>query len=128
MALLEAMSMGCVPVVTDLPGGIREVIENGVTGFKCSIDQNGEFVAAIENLHYNRALLHQMKLRDMELVRKNFDVKNQALLYQDLFAELANSPNAPIHHQVNKKIGSRLDQPWLYNTLTHALRNKLKRS
>jgi glycosyltransferase involved in cell wall biosynthesis len=75
VALLEAMSMGCVPVVTDLPGGIREVVENGVTGYKCAIDKNEEFVTAIETLHSNRTLLHQMKLNDMELVRKNYDVK-----------------------------------------------------
>jgi len=35
VALVEAMSVGLVPVATDLPGGLRELVKNDVNGFLC---------------------------------------------------------------------------------------------
>lgn len=122
VALLEAMSMGCVPVVTDLPGGIQEVVTDGVTGFKCNIDDNRRFAEAIMNLHNNRGLMCQMQLNAAQLVRNNFEVNKQSGLYQELFNKIATRSTAPLHHKINKKIGSRLDQPWLPNVFTKLLR------
>ncbi|MBC7887147.1 MAG: glycosyltransferase family 4 protein [Ferruginibacter sp.] len=122
VALLEAMSMGCVPVVTDLPGGIRELVEDGITGYKCGMDDNIAFAATIQSLHFNREFLYQLQLEVTDLVSNNFDVKKQAPLYQELFKRTAANPAAPLHHQVHKKIGSRLDQAWLPNFITQSIR------
>lgn len=34
LAMLEAMNRGCVPVVPDIPCGMRDVVEQGVNGFR----------------------------------------------------------------------------------------------
>jgi glycosyltransferase involved in cell wall biosynthesis len=122
VALLEAMSMGCVPVVTDLPGGIRELIEDGVNGYKCPIDENVVFAEKIIELHKNREKLFVMQLNAMEKVSQNFDAKKQSPKYQELFKQSVFSNDAPRHHAVHRKIGSRLDQPWLPNSMTSLIR------
>ncbi len=40
VSLLETMSAGLVPVITDLPGGIREIVEPAV-GFRLPMGDKG---------------------------------------------------------------------------------------
>jgi len=49
VALLEAGAAGVVPVVSNLPSGIPEVVEPGVTGFRPETGDIDGFVAAISN-------------------------------------------------------------------------------
>src|SRR5258708_9017362 len=48
VALIETMSLGCVPVVSDLPGGVRELVHTGETGFRCPPDDPAAFAGYIE--------------------------------------------------------------------------------
>ena len=45
LSLLEAMEAGCVPVVTDLPSGIPELVEHGVSGFRVPVGDLDAFAA-----------------------------------------------------------------------------------
>lgn len=126
VALLESMSRGCIPVVTDLPGGIRELVEDGVTGFKCPINSNEAFAAAVEKLHHNRALLLQMQNNASHIVFEQYNAIHQSPRYQQVFHTVAVGDVVPRHHAVNRKIGSRLDQSWMPFKLTKFLRNVLK--
>lgn len=49
LAMLEAMSYGCVPVVTDVSGA-REFIQDGTNGYICKIDHIEEVADGIEKL------------------------------------------------------------------------------
>ena len=60
VALLEAMGAGLVPVATNLPGGLREMVQQGKNGFLCAMDDVAAFAAAIEWLHYNRQALEEI--------------------------------------------------------------------
>jgi glycosyltransferase involved in cell wall biosynthesis len=122
VALLESMSQGCVPVVTDLPGGIQEIVEDGVTGYKCKIDSIEEFAEKIIFLHNNREKLCRMQLEAMEKVAVQFNAVEQSPKYQNIFKRVLESKNVPRHHYVNCKIGSRLDRPWIPNSVTTFLR------
>ncbi len=123
VALLESMSRGCVPIASNLQGGIQEVVIDGITGYKCSINKNEEFANKIELLHKDRELLISMQIASKELVSQNFEVKKQTLKYQTFFKTVLEEKNTPRHHLVNEKIGSRLDQPWIPNFVTKSLRN-----
>lgn len=125
VALLESMSQGCVPVVTDLPGGIQEIVEDGVTGFKCKIDSIDEFAEKIIILHNNREKLYRMQLAAMEKVAVQFNAVEQSPKYQKIFKWVLESSNKPRHHHLNLKIGSRLDQPWLPDFFVTFIRNKI---
>jgi glycosyltransferase involved in cell wall biosynthesis len=127
VAMLEAMSMGCVPVVTELPGGIEETIQNGVNGFKCKLDQIDDFVIAIEILNSNRDLLYEMQTKCHSTVLANFNIYKNTSSYIKIFKNYAKSSVAPRHHRFSLKIGSRLDQRWIPNIITRDLRsNKIR--
>ena len=122
VALLEAMSMGCVPIVTNLEGGIQEIVEDDFNGFKCPIDNNTVFVNYIILLHQNRDKLVQMQINAAASVRNNFNAAIQMPKYHSIFLNRLELEQIPRHHSVNKKIGSRLDQKWIPNIITTMLR------
>ncbi|HZE86335.1 MAG TPA: glycosyltransferase family 4 protein, partial [Puia sp.] len=122
VALVETMSMGCVPVASDLPGGIRELIRDGETGFRCKMNDNQAFAEQIEKLHFDRELLDTMSRHAYETIYAGYDAKIQSPKYQELFSRVAASPGTPRHHAVKKKLGSRLDQPWLPDSIVKYLR------
>jgi hypothetical protein len=115
------MSVGVVPVVSDLPGGIREIVTEE-TGFRCALKDTAAFANAIETLHNNRALLETYSHNCIQIVTKHFNAVCQSPKYQDFFKACMEEERIPRHMLVNKKIGSRLDQPWLPDFVTKNLR------
>ena len=84
VALLEAMSAGLVPVVSDLPSGIPEVVDVA-TGFRVVIGDIDGFVAPIVALDRDRARLEAMS-RAARNRAAGFDVHTRAPAYHALFA------------------------------------------
>ena len=125
VALLEAMAAGVVPVATNLPGGLRELVKDGVNGFLCAENDNTAFADKIAWLHHNREALEKMSSNAFQEVNNHFNAAVQSPKYQDFFKETAATPGKPCHHSVKKKIGSRLDQPWMPNAITKMLRGQL---
>lgn len=126
VALLECMSQGCVPVVTDLPGGIRELVIDGENGFKCEMNDNEAFTVAVEMLHNNREYLLEMQKHVSNIIFKNYNATTQSPIYQEIFRSLSISGTTPNHHSVHRKIGSRLDHPLIPNIVTSFIRNILE--
>jgi len=122
VALLEAMSMGCVPVISDLKGGIQELVEDNINGYKCTINDNQLFADQILHLNANRSLLFQLQKNAQQKIHKNYNAIIQMPKYQDIFLELYKKNSLPKHHSVSIKIGSRLDQIWIPNFVTRFLR------
>ncbi|PWT72740.1 MAG: hypothetical protein C5B59_14975 [Bacteroidetes bacterium] len=121
VSLLETMSVGVVPVVSDLPGGIREIVSES-TGIRCKMGDPISFANAIETLHHDRVLMQTLSHNCLQLVRTNFNAECQSPKYQAFFASCMQENSAPRHMSINKKIGSRLDQPWLPDFITKNLR------
>lgn len=59
LAMLEAMAVGCVPIVTKV-SGTSEYIEHGVNGFLCNLDCVDEVVENIAKIEADRIVLLQM--------------------------------------------------------------------
>ena len=125
VSLLETMSVGLVPVISDLPGGIREVV-NEQTGFRITVDDNEGFAAAIACLHNDRDLLRKLSVGCREEIIKNYDVRQTAAAYHDLFRQYATrfSPK-----RLKKlKLGARLDQSWLPSFIKRSIRLAFEKS
>jgi glycosyltransferase involved in cell wall biosynthesis len=122
VAMLEAMSVGCVPVVTSLSGGINETIKNGVNGFLCELGSIHEFAEKIILLANNRQLLKDMQNNAFVTIEQSFNPYLNFKKYQDVFNELNLENTKPLHQNTSKKIGSRLDAKFIPNWLTTALR------
>jgi glycosyltransferase involved in cell wall biosynthesis len=73
LSLLEAMGAGLVPVVSDLPSGVGEVV-NETTGKLVALDDIAGYARAICWLHEHREAMTQMALAAQRRVREEFSV------------------------------------------------------
>ena len=118
VAILETMACGVVTIVNDLPGGIRDLI-NENTGFRIKNNTIQEFTNRIIELEENRLLLHQMQQNCFDICRSNYDVKINSDKYVGLFLKyklLARSQKSQV-----KKL-QKLDIPFFPNWFTTAVR------
>src|SRR4029453_9440908 len=60
VALLEAMGVGLVPVVSRVESGVTEILTDGVTGLMPPVGDPRAFADAIAALHANRLKLESM--------------------------------------------------------------------
>jgi glycosyltransferase involved in cell wall biosynthesis len=121
VTLLEAMAAGVVPVVSDLPSGIREVVEPEVTGLLPAVDDVEGFIKAVRRLATDRAALESMSQAARERVQSNFDIRHRVAAYQQLFAGHRDL-RRPRPARVRMPYGSRLDRPWIPNAAVKAVR------
>ncbi len=73
-ALLEAMAVGLVPVVTNF-NTAKEVIDNNINGFITNYDIN-EFSVKCEKLLTNRNLLSKMSKETRNKIKKEYKLEN----------------------------------------------------
>ena len=73
LSLLEAMGHGLVPVVSDLPSGIREVVD-GRRGILVAPENIAGYAAAIIQLHRNRDQLRSFSQAAREKVRSGYSI------------------------------------------------------
>jgi glycosyltransferase involved in cell wall biosynthesis len=73
LSLLEAMAAGLVPVVSDLPSGIREVVDAS-TGKLVPPENTKGYADAIVQLHRNRDELSRLSQNAQEKARREFTV------------------------------------------------------
>lgn len=60
LALLEAMSVGCVPIVGDIASGVGQLVREGETGFLVMPGDVASFAARIKTLCGDRELLRRL--------------------------------------------------------------------
>jgi glycosyltransferase involved in cell wall biosynthesis len=120
VSLLETMSVGLVPVVTDLPGGIHEIVKSDI-GFALPMNDNAAFAAAIIKLYHDRDLLGQLSKKAREKAEQKFDVKKTTLAYFEKFSQFQDSFTPKTLKK--EPLGSRLDHPLIPSFITRALRS-----
>ena len=120
LVLLEAMASGLVPVASDIPSGVPELVIADETGYRPAVGDVAAFAQAIAGLASNPPLLERLSAASRALVAGEFDVRERARDYHELFArwEELKRPRGPARFHY----GSRLDQPWIPNALVYALR------
>jgi glycosyltransferase involved in cell wall biosynthesis len=72
MSLLESMSFGLVPVVTNV-GSIKYVVQSGENGIMVDKNPAEEVAAAIEKLTLNRELLQKMSVNASDFIFKHYN-------------------------------------------------------
>lgn len=89
MVFAEAQAMG-VPVVSSLHGGIREIVENGVTGLLVPERDYEALAAALDRLLNDDSLYQPFRLAAVNRVARHFDLNRQTALLEDAYDEIAN--------------------------------------
>jgi len=84
VSILEALANGIVPVVSDLPGGIRDIVNYSI-GYRCQPYDLSQFAAAIEELYKDKDKLKQLQANGIALAKKNYDIVKAADAYFEFF-------------------------------------------
>jgi len=127
VALVEAMGAGLVPVISDIPSGVPEVIEDGVNGFTPTVGDNAGFTEAIATVAADRARLEAMSTAARDMVATRFNVSDRIAGYEALY-DRWRELRRPRGAHVPLPYGSRLDQSWLSNALVRTIRIALRRA
>lgn len=118
VSLLEAISCGVVTIVSDLPGGIRDIVKEGI-GYRCELNNVRAFAEHIITLDSDRTVLYKMQQNCYNLAQNNFDIEKNADNYFRFFMKYSDMKRS------NKKISfkmSRLDKPHFPNKLVKLIR------
>jgi glycosyltransferase involved in cell wall biosynthesis len=125
IALLEAIAAGVVPVVSAVSSGVSDVVEPGVSGVLPPAGDVAAFADAIAALDQNRPLLGSMRASGRRIVETRYEARACAAAYQALYARHADLYR-PLSADARLQYGSRLDQPWLPNTLVRLVRTAVR--
>jgi glycosyltransferase involved in cell wall biosynthesis len=121
VSLIEAMKASLVSFVNDINGGIQQLIENNVTGFKINNNEPLQYANAIISIINNLPKIELLQKNANEMANKLFNPIINAQNIENLMYEIYNLPGKV---KFAKKVyGSRLDQTWIPNYITQILRN-----
>ncbi len=84
ITLLEAMSVGCVPICTPV-GGIPEVIMNGESGFLAKSNQSEDYYVSLKNyLDTDNKIISEIRNRIIARF-EDFNITKTTLQYENLY-------------------------------------------
>lgn len=84
LALLEAMSMNCVPVVTNA-GGVKEVIKHQINGLVVDINETENLISEINFLLNNKNIYKQLYKASRESIIKDFSIFSTTQKIENLY-------------------------------------------
>jgi glycosyltransferase involved in cell wall biosynthesis len=123
VSLLEAMGQGVVPIVSDLPSGIRDVVSNE-HGYRVPVGDVCAAAEILDTLVRERARLRPLSERCVRLARSDYSAQRMAQRYLALIAQIAKTQvEWPVQVAVPPPLGHR---PWLYRGVMRRVRRALK--
>jgi glycosyltransferase involved in cell wall biosynthesis len=84
MVAAEAMSAGRL-VVASAAGGLKEIVEEGSTGFLFKKSDQKSFQNTLNYIYRNKKMMTQIVVRGKEFVENNFGVKKMVDEYEELY-------------------------------------------
>jgi hypothetical protein len=96
-----------------------------VTGLLPPVGDIDGFAEAIARLAEDRALLERMSAAARRMVEERFDARERTAEYQKLYARYAELYR-PLADDAVLQYGSRLDRPWIPNSLVRLVRSTLR--
>ena len=124
VTILEALATGLVPVVSDLPGGIRETVPPEV-GRRVPVGDNQQFADTIAGLHRNRELLAALKTEARKQAVAKYDIRVTSDNYFGLLLQYA-SLKKEHKNRPPLSVGFRLDKKWIPNVVVSLLRRGIR--
>jgi glycosyltransferase involved in cell wall biosynthesis len=120
VSLLESMSTGCVPVISEFNQGIKSVVTPDI-GYVLPVGDNAAFAASLAALHHNREALQQRGALARNSIINQYNIEKQAKKYFELFARYKDLKK-PMRKKFHK-YGGWLDYPFCPPVLRAAVRS-----
>ncbi|MBS1981571.1 MAG: glycosyltransferase family 4 protein, partial [Bacteroidetes bacterium] len=124
VSIMEALSNANVVIVSDLPGGIRDMVTTDV-GYRVSINNTIDFANQLELLHKDRALLKTLQENAWQKAVNNFNAEKNSDKYFELFLrfdEFKRKNTSPSKIRLNY-----LDKPYFPNVMVKLIRKILSK-
>ena len=86
LALLEAMSMGCMPACT-AAGGIAELIENNINGVLVPVNEPAKLVTELYDYIENPEKIKDAARRARERVTEKFSIQTMVNQLEEIYSE-----------------------------------------
>jgi glycosyltransferase involved in cell wall biosynthesis len=106
LSLLEAMGHGLVPVVSDLPAGIPEMVDQ-TTGLLVPVDDVAGYARAILHLHEHRDELAAKSAAARERVKRKFSVEAMTDHWLAVFPKAFPAVEWPAHWNIRAPLPAR---------------------
>jgi len=126
VALVESMGAGVVPVVSDIESGVPEVVTDASVGERPPVGDIKEFARAIAALDRDRPRLAAMSAAARRSIEDHYDIRSRVAGYQALYARWRELYR-PLAARRHLQYGSRLDQPWIPNSVVRLVRTAARR-
>ena len=118
VSILECLANGVVTIVSDLPGGIRDIVTDKY-GFRVKLNDSDEFADKIIKLNNNRELLKEMQHNCFKLGNDMFDIDKNSDKYFSFFQECGKFKRTERH---TNYFLSRLDKPYIPGSIVKLIR------
>lgn len=92
-AVLEAMAAGCAPVVSDIRGSLRVLVEDGKAGQLARVGDGAAFARAVQELVDDRDKLRHLQQAARARVLDRFTLDRMARDYAQSFARILAAPD-----------------------------------
>jgi glycosyltransferase involved in cell wall biosynthesis len=126
LSLLESMGAGLVPVASDLPSGISEVVNDG-NGIRVPVDDEAGYAAALVRLARDPELRSAMSVRASLEVRESHSTEAMARRWVEMLDALL-PERAPSWNSACKATAPmELDGKWQFSPPMRPVRRLLKR-
>lgn len=125
VTLVEAAAAGVVPVASDLPSGVPEIVIPDCTGFRLPIGNTRQFAAAISSLAWNRKMLEEMSVNVRDIAVSKFDIRENVKAYDRLYesyAEPRRQPSPAANAAIRQSARSTVDSK--FRGARHTLRDQ----
>ena len=119
VSILECIANGVVPIVNDLPGGIRDIVVEGI-GHRCRQDDIDQYAGLIIQYHEDRAALKKIQQACFDFSTRHYNIEDNADLYFEKFMAFPHLKRKETHSKI---LFSRLDRALFPNPLVKFIRN-----
>lgn len=113
-AVLEAMAAGCAPVVSDIRGSLRVIVDDGRAGLPARVGDAADFARAIGELAGDRAKLQAIQQQAWRRARETYSLERMADRYAESFRTVLGEPDrrAPVMDLADYTIPKAFQPTW----------------
>src|SRR5262249_31285225 len=113
IGVLEAMGQGCVPVVSDVRSGVREVVNEGGNGFRVATGDIAGFARRLAELHADAPMRRRMAEAAWRTIQDGpYRVEAMVQRYVDLFAKVLEEARTGVFKRPPGRILPPPHLPW----------------
>jgi len=127
LTLLEAMTLGLIPVCGDIPCLVQEVVSSE-NGFRVPRNVPVAYAEIVARLHQDRPLLERLSAAARQAITTHFTVEAMAQRYVNFFTANVRTvtPNPSWPKRIEPKVMRGADSHWLSLPVLRPLRRLVK--